>query len=75
MKKQYVMFVPKNEDLGFYYTKYNPDTKEGAGWFGTESKPEYWFKDLLIYDEVYEENILKSRTCGIGKGCFWTEFQ
>lgn len=75
MNKNYVMFVSKENNLGWYYTKYNPNTKEGEGWFGTESKPEYMFEDLLMYDEVYGEDVLKSRTCGIGEGCFWTDFQ
>lgn len=75
MNKNYVMFISKDKDLGWYYTKYNPDTKEGEGWFGTETEPEYWFEDVLVYNEVYEEDILKSRTCGIGEGCFWTDFQ
>lgn len=80
--KNFVHFIPftstnqnVEEELGWYYTKYNPNTKEGEGWFGTTSCINYLFEDALIYDESYEEEILKQRTCGTDSGCFWTDFQ
>lgn len=83
-KKNYVRFAPfvdeygkTREGLGWYYTTYNPETKEGKGWFGTESEPSYFFEYELIYDPNYGAGgyVLKSRTCGIGQGCFWSDFQ
>lgn len=62
------------QGLGWYYTRYNPTTHEGEGWFGTEDKPEYSFEDK-IFDGEEGEPVLMSRTCGIGEGCFWTEWR
>lgn len=62
------------QGLGWYYTRYNPTTHEGEGWFGTEDKPEYSFEDKIFEGEDGEP-VLMSRTCGIGEGCFWTEWR
>ncbi len=60
--------------LGWYFTQYNPETCEGEGWFGTEDEPEYSFEDK-IFEGDDGEPVLMSRTCGIGDGCFWTEWR
>lgn len=53
---------------GWYYTNYDPETKEGYGWFGTANKSQYYFEDCVIDGE------LKSRTCDIQPGSFWTNW-
>lgn len=62
------------QGLGWYFTQYNPETCEGEGWFGTEDKPEYSFEGK-IFEGDDGEPVLMSRTCGIGDGCFWTEWR
>ena len=62
------------QGLGWYFTRYNPENREGEGWFGTEDKPEYSFEDK-IFEGDDGEPVLMSRTCGIGEGCFWTEWR
>lgn len=62
------------QGLGWYFTQYNPETHEGEGWFGTEDKPEYSF-EAKIFEGEDGNPVLMSRTCGIGEGCFWTEWR
>lgn len=33
-----------NHDIGYYYTKYNPKTGEGEGWFGDKKERCYYFR-------------------------------
>ena len=70
------------QGLGHYYTRYNPETHEGEGWFGSADKPEYYFEDALVPeycvqggDQDSDELVLASRNCGIGEGCFWSEWR
>lgn len=55
--------------IGEYYEKYDPQTGAGEGWFGSEEKVSY------LFEYVEENGILYGRTCGIGEGCFWTDWQ
>lgn len=55
-----------SEGIGWYYTKYNPETGEGKGIFGTPEDPEYKFEFAVINGK------LKGRNCGFGQGCFWS---
>lgn len=69
-----------NPQYGWYYTSYNPDTREGAGWFGSADEPQYYFEnalvpEFLVREDGSEELVLASRNCGIGEGCFWTDWQ
>ena len=75
--RQFVNFIQHplaEEGIGWYYTSYNPETGEGAGWFGSpdlEDVGNYWFRDVLAEDEDGELVLVES-TCGFGAGCFWT---
>lgn len=62
--------VEEGSNIGSYYTEYDPKTGEGEGWFGTESEVSYYFEYRLD-----DEGVMRSRTCGVGSGCFWTEFE
>lgn len=59
---------------GWYFTNYDPETREGKGWFGTEDHQSYAFEDELREDE-YGDLVLMSRNCGYGEGCFWSEWR
>lgn len=65
---------------GWYFTSYDPETREGKGWFGSDDEPSYYFEDALVPEylvngEGSDELIFASRNCGIGPGCFWSEWQ
>lgn len=65
---------------GWYFTSYDPETREGKGWFGSDDEPSYYFENALVPEylvngEDSDELIFASRNCGIGPGCFWSEWQ
>lgn len=78
-----VLVVPEGmEGVGWYYTTYNAETGESTGWFGSEEEPQYWFENALVPeyaiqggDPESEDLFLASRNCGVGEGCFWTEWR
>lgn len=39
-----------NHDIGYYYTKYNPKTGEGEGWFGDKKERCYYFHKKIRID-------------------------
>ncbi len=47
------------KQLDWYYTEYDPKTKEGAGFFGTPTERQYYFRDELRNGSIIE----------IGLGC------
>lgn len=70
--KGYVAFLQhsRTEDgYGWYYTSYDAASGEGRGWFGSETEPTYYFEDAVVDGE------LRQRTCGVGQGCFWTDWR
>lgn len=60
------------QNLGWYYTKYNEDTGEGEGFFGTPEAPQYMFIDTIERDELGLE-VLVERVCGYGASDIWSE--
>lgn len=81
MKMKYVHFVRfpiKGNDthkIGHYYTAYNPETGEGHGWFGGPESVEYRFREELRFNPQSGREELMQQTCGVGQGCFWTEWR
>lgn len=79
MKNNIVKFIhisawyPKlkntNPNEGWYFTKYNDKTKEGEGYFASESGPEYDFERRIFDGQLMES------TCGYGHGCIWSEWR
>lgn len=55
--------------VGWYFEEYNPITKEGRGYFGRYGRKDYLFERKVFDGELCE------RTCGFGKGCFWSEWR
>ena len=64
-----------NDEYGWFYERYDEETEEGYGYFGKEGEPEYYFEYSLMYDEECGCERLMERHCGIGTGCFWTDWQ
>lgn len=75
--KKFKKFIPWKEGstAGYYYTSYDPETREGEGWFGTEQEVSYYFRDEIRYNPDLGAEELMSQTCGVGQGCFWTEWR
>ena len=57
------------EKIGHYFTRYDSETGEGSGWFGTADEPMYDFRREIIDGELAES------TRGYGQGCFWSEWR
>lgn len=57
------------ENIGYYFTRYDPETGEGAGWFGAEEVPMYLFRRELIFGDLAES------TRGFGKDCIWSAWR
>ena len=57
------------EKIGYYFTRYNPETGEGSGWFGGADEPLYDFRREVVDGELAES------TRGYGQGCFWSEWR
>ena len=71
-----VKFIPCSvegipQGIGWYYTRWSPETGEGEGWFGAENEPDYFFEDV-IEENADGDLCMASYTKGIGEGCFWT---
>lgn len=56
-------------NTGWHFTEYDPETKEGEGYFASESGPEYDFERRVFDGQLME------RSCGYGNGCFWTDWR
>lgn len=70
--KDYVAFLQHDRaevGYGWYYASYDAASCEGRGWFGSETDPDYYFEDAVVNGE------LRQRTCGVGQGCFWTDWR
>lgn len=70
--KDYIAFLQHDraeDGYGWYYTSYDAERGEGRGWFGSETEPAYYFEDAVVDGE------LRQRTCGVGPGCFWTDWR
>lgn len=70
--EDYVAFLQHSlaeDGYGWYYTSYDAASGEGHGWFGSETEPAYYFEDAVVDGE------LRQRTCGVGQGCFWTDWR
>ena len=59
----------ESERIGWHYTRFDPETGEGKGWFGSSDEPSYYFEAALVDGELCQ------RTCGVGQGCFWTDWR
>lgn len=57
--------------IGYYYTRYDPETGEGQGWFGSQQEVSYYFREKLRVN-AHGKTVLMMQTCGKGQGCFWT---
>jgi hypothetical protein len=60
---------PIPEGFGLYFTKYNPETGEGHGWYGTATEKAYHFERKII------GGTLMQHECGYGRGCFYNEWK
>lgn len=60
---------PIPEGFGLYFTRYDPETGEGCGWYGTAEEKAYHFERKLI------GGTLMQHECGYGPGCFYNEWK
>lgn len=72
-----VKFIPCSakgipQGIGWYYTKYNLETGEGEGWFGTENDIDYFFEDV-VEEDIDGDLCMMVYTKGVGDGCFWVK--
>lgn len=66
---------PIPEGFGLYFTKYNPETGEGHGWYGTATEKAYHFERKIIVRHTHAARmrlwprLLLQRVEGCVVGC------
>jgi len=67
MMQNFKQFPNAPKGYGWYTTKKGKYSSEG--YFGRKDEPEYYWEEKL------EDGVVRSRNCGVGSGCFWTDWR